>query len=142
LSLPDHILLKPSSLTPDERRVMQQHTVAGCAIVDAIGKEYGDSLDFLGVARAIVRHHHERFDGTGYPDRLQGEAIPPAARLVALADVYDALRRKRFHKPALSHARAADVVLREMSAAFDPAVLRAFAACHERFQRIFLAVVS
>jgi cyclic di-GMP phosphodiesterase len=142
LVLPDHILLKPAALTPDERRIIQQHTIAGSAMLDAIGQEYGESLDFLGTARAIVRHHHERYDGSGYPDRLVGEAIPAAARLVALADVYDALRRKRPHKPALSHARAADMILREMTAAFDPAVLRAFAACHERFQRIFLAVVS
>jgi response regulator RpfG family c-di-GMP phosphodiesterase len=142
LVLPDQILLKPAALTPDERRVMQQHTIVGCAILDAIGREYGESLDFLSTARGIVRHHHERFDGSGYPDKLAGDAIPAAARLVALADVYDALRRKRPHKPALSHARASDTILREMNSAFDPAVLRAFAACHERFQRIFLAVVS
>jgi response regulator RpfG family c-di-GMP phosphodiesterase/tRNA A-37 threonylcarbamoyl transferase component Bud32 len=142
LALPDQILLKPSSLTPDERRIMQQHTVIGSNMLEAIGNEYGESLDFLGVARSIVRHHHERFDGQGYPDGLREDEIPAAARLVSLADVYDALRRKRPHKPALSHTRAADTILREMAAAFDPAVLRAFAACHERFQRIFLAVVS
>jgi response regulator RpfG family c-di-GMP phosphodiesterase len=142
LVLPDQILLKPASLTPEERRIMQQHTIVGCAILDAIGREYGESLDFLSTARGIVRHHHERFDGSGYPDKLAGDAIPAPARLVALADVYDALRRKRPHKPALSHARAADTILHEMNSAFDPAVLRAFAACHERFQRIFLAVVS
>jgi putative two-component system response regulator len=140
--LPDQILLKPSSLTPDERRIMQQHTVIGSNMLEAIGNEYGESLDFLGVARSIVRHHHERFDGQGYPDGLREDEIPAAARLVSLSDVYDALRRKRPHKPALSHTRAADTILREMAAAFDPAVLRAFAACHERFQRIFLAVVS
>lgn len=142
LALPDQVMLKPSHLTLDERRIMQQHTLIGSAMLDAIAGQYGESLDFLGMARAIVRHHHERFDGQGYPDGLREDEIPAAARLVALADVYDALRRKRPHKPALSHTRAADTILREMAAAFDPAVLRAFAACHERFQRIFLAVVS
>ena len=114
---------------------MRQHPVKGFEIVSHI--------DFLeGNAQRIVRFHHERWDGAGYPDRLAGEAIPPAARLTALADVYDGLRRKRSHKPAFSHARAVECILREMDGAFDPAVLRAFEACQERFQRIFLSVIS
>ncbi len=142
LALPDTVLLKPGPLTPEERRVVETHTQVGSDILEAIGREYGDSLAFLGQARAIVRHHHERWDGTGYPDKLYGDAIPPAARLVALADVYDALRRKRAHKPAFSHARAVQCLLHESEGAFDPSVLQAFAACQERFQRIFLSVVS
>jgi putative two-component system response regulator len=142
LALPDSVLLKPGPLTPEDRSVVETHTLIGSDMLEAVGREYGDSLAFLGPARAIVRHHHERFDGTGYPDKLYGDAIPPAARLVALADVYDALRRKRSHKPAFSHAKAVQCLLQESEGAFDPAVLQAFSACQDRFQRIFLSVVT
>jgi putative two-component system response regulator len=142
LAIPDAILLKPGPLKPDERRVMETHVVVGSAMVDALAQEYGAGLTYLNTARVVVRHHHERWDGTGYPDRLCGEAIPPAARLIALADVYDALRRKRPHKPAFSHARAVECILREMAGAFDPAVVAAFEACQDRFQRVFLSVVN
>jgi response regulator RpfG family c-di-GMP phosphodiesterase/serine/threonine protein kinase len=142
LALPDSVLLKPGPLTPEERRVVETHTLIGCDMLEALAREYGDSLMFLGQARSIVRHHHERFDGTGYPDGLFGDAIPPAARLVALADVYDALRRKRPHKPAFSHARAVQGILRESDGLFDPSVVQAFAGCQDRFQRIFLSVMS
>jgi response regulator RpfG family c-di-GMP phosphodiesterase/serine/threonine protein kinase len=142
LAMPDSVLLKPGPLTTDERSVMETHTIIGSEILESIGREYGDSLAFLGPARVIVRHHHERFDGTGYPDKLYGDAIPPAARLVALADVYDALRRKRPHKPAFSHARAMQCLLHESEGAFDPAILQAFSACQDRFQRIYLSVMA
>jgi putative two-component system response regulator len=140
LGLPDSLLSKPGPLTPDERRVMETHTTLGSDILDAVRREYGESLDFLATARAIVRHHHERYDGTGYPDRLAGDAIPAAARIVAVADVYDALRRERPYRAALPHDRAAHVILHESAGAFDPLVLQVFAACQDRFQRIFIAV--
>jgi response regulator RpfG family c-di-GMP phosphodiesterase/serine/threonine protein kinase len=140
LGVPDAVLCKAGPLTPEERRVMQAHTTLGSDIIDAVRREHGESLDFMTTARAIVRHHHERFDGTGYPDRLAGEAIPAAARIVAVADVYDALRRQRPHKPAIPHDVAARMIVHESPGAFDPKVLQAFAACHDRFQRIFLAV--
>jgi response regulator RpfG family c-di-GMP phosphodiesterase len=142
LALPDALLLKPGALTAEERRLIEAHTLIGSDILEVIGQQYGDSLAFLGLARAVVRHHHERWDGTGYPDRLFGDAIPPAARLVTLADIYDALRRKRPHKPAFSHTKAVQCILQESEGVFDPAVLDAFAACQDRFQRIFLSVVS
>src|SRR5206468_124837 len=103
IGLPDDILLKPASLSPTERSLVETHPLIGDRILEALAKEYGNSLDFLGMARVIVRHHHERHDGRGYPDRLIGDGIPPAARLVAVADVYDALRRMRMYKPAMSH---------------------------------------
>ncbi len=142
LALPDAILLKPAPLSPEERHVMESHTLIGSSIVESIGREFGEGLAYLGMARAIVRHHHERWDGIGYPDRLAGDDIPPAARLAALADVYDALRRKRAHKPAYSHARAVECILGEMDGAFDPSIVRAFEAAQDRFQRIFLSVAN
>jgi response regulator RpfG family c-di-GMP phosphodiesterase len=140
LGLPDAALSRPGPLSPVERRLMQTHTTLGGDIIDAVRREYGEALGVLATARAVVRHHHERWDGTGYPDRLAGEAIPHAARVVALADVYDTLRRQRPHKPAMSHAQAAQVILQESPGAFDPQVLRVFAALQDRFQRIFAAV--
>jgi putative two-component system response regulator len=137
IGLPEHILLKPGKLTSEERRSMEAHPVIGDQILEAIGQEHGTSLDFLTMACAIVRHHHERYDGTGYPDRLGGEAIPPAARLVALADVYDALRRRRSHKPALSHAEARQIILEGSSGQFDPALIQAFTLCEFDFERIY-----
>ena len=136
IGLPEYILLKPGKLTDSERSLMETHTVIGDSILEALGQEYGASLVFLRMASAIVRHHHERYDGTGYPDRLSGEAIPAAARLVAVADVYDALRRERSHKSALDHAEAARIV-ESSEGHFDPAVLRAFQARQREFERIY-----
>jgi response regulator RpfG family c-di-GMP phosphodiesterase len=137
VGLPDSILRKPGRLDPQERALMETHTIIGSSILDAVARHYGESLAFVAVASVIVRYHHERFDGRGYPDGLLGEVIPPAARLVSLADVYDALRRKRFHKPALLHADAVRVILEESPGQFDPAVMRAFSVCQDEFARIF-----
>ncbi len=116
---------------------MQTHTLIGASILDALAREYGESLAFLAVASVIVRYHHERYDGQGYPDGLAGEVIPAAARLVAVADVYDALRRKRFHKPALTHPEAVHIIIDGSPGQFDPAVVRAFGACQDEFGRIY-----
>jgi response regulator RpfG family c-di-GMP phosphodiesterase len=137
IGLPDHLVLKTAALTEDERRIMEQHTVIGADLIDAISESYGQSLEFLTVARAIVRHHHERFDGRGYPDRLAGEDIPAAARVATLADVYDSLRRQRPHRQPLTHVQTVRLILHESPGLFDPAVQRAFAACQEHFQQIY-----
>lgn len=137
ISLPDDILLKPASLSPTERTLVETHSLIGDQILEALGKEYGAALDFLGMARVIVRHHHERYDGKGYPDRLQGDAIPPAARLVAVADVYDALRRMRLYKPAMSHGSAIRTMLERSQGQFDPTLMVALARCHPEFERIY-----
>ncbi len=140
IGLPDSVLLKPAALDGAERKLVETHPLIGDRILAALAREHGAALDFLGMARAIVRHHHERFDGQGYPDRLQADAIPAAARLTAVADVYDALRRERLHKRAMSHAEAVDVILHQSEGQFDPALVRAFEACHERFEGIYREV--
>jgi response regulator RpfG family c-di-GMP phosphodiesterase/serine/threonine protein kinase len=137
IGLPEDILLKPGALSESERRLVETHPLIGDRILEALDREHGDSLDFLGMTRAIVRHHHERWDGRGYPDGLAGEAIPPAARLVAVADVYDALRRRRLHKPALSHNRAMDVMLDQSPGQFDPALVVALKARHTALEQIY-----
>jgi response regulator RpfG family c-di-GMP phosphodiesterase/tRNA A-37 threonylcarbamoyl transferase component Bud32 len=137
LGLPDDILLKPATLTQAERALVETHPLIGDRILESLGREHGTSLEFLCLARVIVRHHHERHDGRGYPDRLAGDAIPPAARLTAVADVYDALRRRRLHKPAMSHDSAVRTILQRSEGQFDPILLAAFAVCHGEFERIY-----
>lgn len=139
IGLADAVLGKPGPLTPEERELIQRHPLIGAGILEALAREHGDSLTFLAVARAVVRNHHERWDGTGYPDQLAGDAIPPAARLVALADVYDALRRDRPDRPGMLHPDAAAAVLGD-TGQFDPAVLEAFKACEKLFEEIYLTV--
>jgi response regulator RpfG family c-di-GMP phosphodiesterase len=137
IGLPDAVLSKPGLLDETERALVQNHTLIGVTILEALAQEYGESLGFLSLAIQVVRHHHERYDGAGYPDGLQGDSIPPAARIVALADVYDALRRRRFHKPPFTHEQAVKYILNESESQFDPRLQAAFNDCHDRFQKIY-----
>jgi putative two-component system response regulator len=137
VGLPDYILLKPGRLTPDERVLMETHTIIGANTLTEVAKRHGSALVFLNMAIDIARHHHERFDGTGYPDRLAGSAIPLAARIVAFADVYDALRSRRVYKPALSHAATKHIMLEGSPGHFDPALLEVFLRCAHAFERIY-----
>ncbi len=138
IGLPEELLLKPAALNSAERMLVETHPLIGDRILEALAKEHGSSLQFLGMARTIVRSHHERWDGRGYPDRLAGEAIPVAARLVGVADVYDALRRERLHKPGLSHTLACMVIEERSPGQFDPSLVRTFRRCHSEFERIYL----
>ena len=142
VGLPDHLVLKNGPLDESERQIMESHTTIGSDLIDMIGREYGQSLEFLNVARAIIRHHHERFDGRGYPDHLAGDNIPAAARVFTLADVYDSLRRERPHRPALTHEQAVHVILMQSPGLFDPAVQRAFAACKNEFAQIYDTIID
>ncbi|HTU23259.1 MAG TPA: protein kinase [Gemmataceae bacterium] len=136
IGLPDNVLLKPGKLTSAERALVETHPIIGDRILEVLGREHGHSLEFLGAARAIVRHHHERYDGRGYPDRLSGDAIPATARIVAVADVYDALRRQRPHKPAMSHIEALEVIHRSQGQ-FDPTLLEALSHCDHEWENIY-----
>ncbi len=137
IGLPEEVLQKPGSLNRSERTLVETHPLIGDHILEALSKEHGNSLEFLGIARDIVRYHHERFDGQGYPDKLAGDAIPASARLVAVADVYDALRRQRFHKPAMSHEATLRLMCARSEGQFDPALLEALQNCEAEFARIF-----
>ena len=118
VAISDRILWKPDSLSEDERRLMARHPVIGSEIIRGIG--------FLGDAADVVRSHHERWDGEGYPDGLQGEQIPLAARVFAVADVLDALTTKRPYRPASSLAEAREMINAESGSHFDPRVAGAF----------------
>lgn len=137
VGLPDYILLKPSKLDADERIIMQAHTTIGAETLEEIARQHGFAVAFLHMSIDIARHHHERFDGHGYPDRLAGDAIPLAARIVSLCDVYDALRSRRVYKPALTHGTAMQLIAESPSGQFDPALIAAFSACASDFDKIF-----
>ena len=116
---------------------MQAHTTLGADMLSGLAEEHPAARAFLDMAADIIRHHHERFDGTGYPDRLAGHTIPLAARLVAVCDVYDALRCRRSYKPALSHLAATQVILETTQGQFDPALLAAFRDSAKAFEQVF-----
>jgi response regulator RpfG family c-di-GMP phosphodiesterase len=137
VAVPDHVLMKPGKLDPSERSVMESHTVLGAGMLEAVARQHGACLAFLQMAVEVVRSHHERYDGGGYPDGLAGEAIPLAARIVTVGDVYDAMRSKLVYKPGLSHAAVRRLMLDPTQGQFDPALLVAFRQCETNFEQIF-----
>jgi putative two-component system response regulator len=137
VGLPDHILLKPGKLSDEERLQMQAHTTLGADMLAGLIEEHPAARAFLDMAADIIRYHHERFDGTGYPDRLAGHTIPLAARVAAICDVYDALRCRRSYKPALSHQAATQVILETATGQFDPALVEAFRGSAGAFEQVF-----
>jgi HD-GYP domain-containing protein (c-di-GMP phosphodiesterase class II) len=116
---------------------MQRHTVVGRDTLQGITTQQALSPAFLQTALDIVCHHHERWDSQGYPEGLTGTDIPLAARIVTIADVYDALRSRRVYKPALSHAAAVEVMTRGSEGQFDPALLVCFSRCAPQFEQVF-----
>lgn len=132
VATPDNVLLKPGRLTPEEFEIIKQHAILGAATLQAAAMMHPEA-EFLGMAREIALTHHERFDGKGYPYGLQGEKIPLCGRIVALADVYDALTSKRVYKEAFSHEEARRLILEGKGTQFDPVIVRAFVRCEERF---------
>ncbi len=137
IGLPDHIFLKPGKLSDDERILMRTHTTIGADILQKIARNHGFAAAFLQMAIDITRHHHERWDGKGYPDRLRDQDIPLAARIVSLADVYDALRSRRLHKPALSQVSVVEVITEGSQGQFDPTLVQVFAMCAPKLEQIF-----
>jgi len=138
VGIPDAVLLKPARLTPDEREIIQTHPEIGGRCLQAIKARLEDD-GFFDVACEIAYSHHERWDGGGYPAGLKGDRIPLSARIVALADTYDALTTQRVYKPAYSHERARDIIVADRGKHFDPDVVDAFIAHEQEFERITLA---
>lgn len=135
IGIPDHILLKTGRYDDIEFAVMKNHSVIGYEALNEDLKKY-PKADYLRMSAQIARSHHEKFDGTGYPDGLKGTDIPLAARIVALADVYDALVSKRMYKNAYDHDIAKAIIVMESGTHFDPKVVNAFLACEEKFLEI------
>ncbi len=135
VGIPDSILLKPAGLSKEEFEVIKRHSVIGGDVLSQVNaKVRGQS--FLTIGTQIAYFHHEKWDGSGYPKGLKGEEIPLSARIVSLADVYDALTSKRIYKEAYSHDKALKIIEREAGKHFDPDVVEAFLANQDRFDRI------
>lgn len=132
VGIPDAILLKPGKLTDEEFETMKSHAIIGAESI-AVAEEQLGSNSFLAIAREIALTHHEKWDGSGYPNQLQGNEIPLSGRLMALADVYDALISKRVYKPAFSHDKAKAIILEGRDKHFDPEVVDAFLRCEQMF---------
>jgi putative two-component system response regulator len=136
IGIPDHVLLKPGRLDDNEFEIMKTHTTIGFETLNEALQKY-PRAEYLRMSAEIARSHHEKFDGTGYPDGLKAEEIPFSARIVALSDVYDALVNKRVYKNAMSTDLARSIILSERGKHFDPIVVDGFLSCEQMFIEIF-----
>ena len=136
VGIPDRILLKPSSLSREEFDIMKTHTTLGFEAIEQAEKTLGTRVPFLQMAKEIALSHQEKWDGSGYPQGLKGDAIPMSARLMAVADVYDALISQRVYKPALPHDRAVQIVFQGRGSHFDPDMVDAFIGIQDEFNEI------
>jgi len=136
VGIPDRILLKPGRLTPEEFEIMKTHTTLGRDAIQHAEEALGVRVKFLTIAKEIAYSHQEKWDGSGYPEGLKGEAIPLSARLMAVADVYDALISERVYKKGMSHEDAVAIMREGRGTHFDPDILDAFLELHEEFREI------
>ncbi|SBT10153.1 Response regulator containing a CheY-like receiver domain and an HD-GYP domain [Candidatus Accumulibacter aalborgensis] len=136
VGIPDYILLKPGKLTAEEWEIMKTHSRLGYEAIEQAERDADKQVEFLALAKEITRWHHEKWDGSGYPDGLAGDAIPVSARLMALADVFDALTCRRVYKPPMPFAQASAIIVADRGRQFDPDVVDAFLSIFDQFQAI------
>jgi putative two-component system response regulator len=136
VGIPDDVLLKPGKLTEDEWRIMRTHTILGAEAIELAERDVKGSAEFLSLAKEIARWHHEKWDGSGYPDGLKGEAIPVSARLMAVADVFDALISSRVYKSSMSVEDAREIILEGRGRHFDADIVDVFLANFNEFVTI------
>jgi len=132
VGIPDSVLLKPGRLSDEEFEIMKEHAIIGGNTLAATVHEY-PGVSFLEMACEVALRHHERFDGTGYPGGLVGEDIPVSARIVAIADVYDALTSKRIYKKSYTHIMAHNMIIAASGKHFDPEIVDVFLECEDDF---------
>lgn len=133
VGIPDRILLKPGKLTFEEFEIMKTHTTLGRDAIQAAEEHLGMKVEFLNLAKEIAYGHQEKWDGSGYPQGAAGEAIPVGARLMAVADVYDALISRRVYKEGMPHDKAAAIIVQGRGQHFDPDIVDAFVAVQDQF---------
>lgn len=136
VAIPDHILLKPDKLTFDEFEIMKTHATIGASYLEEVLKKYPKN-DFIRMGVEVAKSTHERWDGKGYPEGLSHEAIPLSARIMAVVDVYDAVRSKRCYKHAIDHDAACSIIAKETNTHFDPVISDAFVILNQEFAKIF-----
>jgi putative two-component system response regulator len=141
VAIPDNILLKPGKLTSEEFEIMKTHAALGAETLSEVLDKYPNNY-FIKMGIAIARHHHERWDGKGYPDGLAKNNIPLSARIMSVVDVYEAVRSKRCYKPSLAHKETCDIVIQGAGTQFDPDITAAFWEIHEEIQRIYESIVN
>jgi putative two-component system response regulator len=141
VGVPDSILLKPGKLTPEEFAEIKNHTIYGRDALTVSASKLG-SNSFLRIAQEMSYTHHEKWDGSGYPQGLKGTDIPVSGRLMTVADVYDALISRRVYKPSLSHSQAVDIIKSGRDTAFDPEIVDVFLEFEDNFRRIALEFVD
>ncbi|MBF0096156.1 MAG: two-component system response regulator [Magnetococcales bacterium] len=138
VGIPDQIMLKPGRFTPEEFAIMQTHTTLGRDAIQHAEDRLGMNVPFLHYAKEIAYSHQEKWDGSGYPQGLRGEEIPISARLMAVADVYDALISRRVYKEGMPHSRAVQIIIEGKGNHFDPDIVQAFEQLTDTFQEIAL----
>jgi putative two-component system response regulator len=136
VGIPDRILLKPGRFTPEEFEIMKTHTTLGRDAIIAAEKQLGMEVGFLRHAKDIAYYHQEKWDGSGYPEGLSGEDIPISARLMAVADVYDALISRRVYKEGMPHEKAVTIIREGRGSHFDPDMVDAFLDLEGEFRAI------
>lgn len=136
IGIPDRILLKPGRLTPEEFEIMKTHTTLGRDAIQHAEDQLGIDVDFLHLAKEIAYGHQEKWDGSGYPQGVASDDIPISARLMAVADVYDALISRRVYKPGMPHEKAVEIIREGRGSHFDPDICDAFLVNAERFREI------
>ena len=136
VGIPDRILLKPGRFEPDEFEIMKTHTTLGRDAIEHAENSLGTEVEFLSMAKEIALSHQEKWDGSGYPEGLSGDDIPISARLMALADVYDALISRRVYKEGMPHEKAVAIIEASKSSHFDPDIVDAFVAIQDQFRNI------
>ena len=141
VGITDRILLKPGPLTPDEFKIMQTHTILGASTLEAVHRQYPSSK-FIKTGIEIAKYHHEKWNGAGYPSGLLGAAIPLSARIMALADVYDALRARRPYKEPFSHDKSCRIIYELSSTSFDPEIVKAFVKIHDDFDATYTSLTD
>ncbi len=136
VGIPDSVLFNPHKFGIDEYEVMKQHAIVGGRALEEAAREIGDVQSYLSLGKDVAYYHHEHWDGSGYPFELKGEEIPLAARIVAIADVYDALTTERRYKKAFTHTEAVRIIAGLKGKQFDPAMVDAFIAVRDEFRSI------
>ncbi len=138
VGIPDRILLKPGRFDASEFEIMKTHTTLGYEAIEHAEKQLGMHVDFLSTAKEIALSHQEKWDGSGYPQGLAGDAIPVSARLMAVADVYDALISRRVYKEGMPHEKAVAIIIEGRGNHFDPDMVDAFVQLQDQFHAIAL----
>jgi putative two-component system response regulator len=136
VGIPDHILLKPGKFTPEEFEIMKTHTTLGRDAIAHAEKQLGMEVEFLQIAKEMAYFHQEKWDGSGYPTGIRGDDIPISARLMAVADVYDALISRRIYKEGMPHEKAVSIIVEGKNTHFDSDVVDAFLVLQDEFLAI------